>query len=234
MMVRIDIHRFCGLSCCSYVALKSYCTAAHTTTSECILIYTIGSSLSRNVVNCVKHKNCQLPRRSINRKASHHLQNPSYLKSESKRINRNQAMSDSTHPTSASGGEDGLQGNTSPAADDNKVKVHFMAVGSAPMMKKTKFLIGANQQFSSVISFLRKMLKMGNESSLFLYCNSAFAPGPDECVGDLRDCFNTRGELVINYSLQVRHHEDSIVMPLHCIALYFTLYCIAWQHRLHG
>jgi ubiquitin-like protein ATG12 len=76
---------------------------------------------------------------------------------------------------------------------------------SGEMMKKTKFLIGANQPFSSVISFLRKMLKMGNESSLFLYCNSAFAPGPDECVGDLRDCFNIRGELVINYSLQVSH-----------------------------
>ena len=109
-------------------------------------------------------------------------------------------MSDATaaHPASPD-----PNGNTAYPPDD-KVKVHFMAVGSAPMMKKTKFLIGANQPFSSVIAFLRKMLKMGNESSLFLYCNSAFAPGPDECVGDLRDCFSIRGELVINYSLQVR------------------------------
>ncbi|CAB9505117.1 like protein ATG12 [Seminavis robusta] len=92
------------------------------------------------------------------------------------------------------------QGN--PAAEE-KVKVHFVAVGSAPMMKKTKFQIGADQRFSSVITFLRKILKLsGTGSSLFLYCNSAFAPGPDECVGDLRDCFNVRGELVINYSLQ--------------------------------
>jgi ubiquitin-like protein ATG12 len=113
-------------------------------------------------------------------------------------------MSDSAQP--AASGENGHA--------DDKVKVHFMAVGMAPLMKKTKFLIGANQPFSSVISFLRKMLKMGNESSLFLYCNSAFAPGPDECVGDLRDCFNIRGELVINYSLQV--------------SSYRLFYCIAW------
>ena len=90
------------------------------------------------------------------------------------------------------------------AAAEDKVKVHFVAVGSAPIMKKTKFLIGANQRFSSVTTFLRKMLKLsGSGSSLFLYCNSAFAPGPDELVGDLRDCFNIRGELVIHYSFQV-------------------------------
>ena len=93
--------------------------------------------------------------------------------------------------------------NTSTTAED-KVKVHFVAVGSAPIMKKTKFLIGASNRFSSVIAFLRKMLKLTDSgSSLFLYCNSAFAPGQDELVGDLRDCFAIRGELVINYSFQV-------------------------------
>jgi ubiquitin-like protein ATG12 len=47
------------------------------------------------------------------------------------------------------------------------------------------------------------MLKMtGSGGSLFLYCNSAFVPSPDELVGDLNDCFSVRGELVIHYSLQ--------------------------------
>lgn len=92
--------------------------------------------------------------------------------------------------------------NAATAAED-KVKVHFVAVGSAPIMKKTKFLIGASQRFSSVTAFLRKMLKLaGGGSSLFLYCNSAFVPGPDELVGDLRDCFHVGGELIIHYSLQ--------------------------------
>ena len=92
---------------------------------------------------------------------------------------------------------------TPPTTADEKVKVHFVAVGSAPIMKKTKFLIGSQQRFSSVTTFLRKMLKMNGSSALFLYCNSAFAPGPDELVADLRDCFNVRGELVLHYALQV-------------------------------
>ena len=86
---------------------------------------------------------------------------------------------------------------------DDKVKVHFVAVGSAPIMKKTKFQIRADQRFAAVTAFLRKMLKLQDcGSSLFLYCSSAFVPGPDELVGDLRDCFSVRDELVIHYSLQ--------------------------------
>jgi ubiquitin-like protein ATG12 len=86
-----------------------------------------------------------------------------------------------------------------------KVKVHFVAVGSAPIMKKTKFQIGADQRFATVTAFLRKMLRLqdaGNSSSLFLYCQSAFVPGPDELVGDLKASFSVRDELVIHYSLQ--------------------------------
>ena len=83
----------------------------------------------------------------------------------------------------------------------DKVKVHFVPVGSAPIMKKTKFQIAANQRFAAVHAFLKKILKL-NGDSLFLYCNSAFCPGPDELVGDLNECFSKRGELVIHYSLQ--------------------------------
>eukprot|EP00934_Nitzschia_sp_Nitz4_P004822 Nitzschia sp. Nitz4//scaffold171_size48012//5652//5996//NITZ4_007118-RA/size48012-exonerate_protein2genome-gene-0.55-mRNA-1//-1//CDS//3329538680//4812//frame0 len=82
-----------------------------------------------------------------------------------------------------------------------KVKVHFVPVGSAPILKKTKFQIGADQRFASVHAFLRKVLKLQGDS-LFLYLSSAFCPGPDERVGDLDECFSKRGELVIHYSLQ--------------------------------
>ena len=87
----------------------------------------------------------------------------------------------------------------------DKVKVHFVAVGSAPIMKKTKFQISADQRFSAVVAFLRKMLKMRNNdngSSLFLYVQSAFVPSHEELIGDLRDCFSVQDELVIHYSLQ--------------------------------
>jgi ubiquitin-like protein ATG12 len=84
----------------------------------------------------------------------------------------------------------------------DKVKVHFVAVGSAPILKKTKFQIGADQRFAAVNIFLRKILKLPDSASLFLYCHSAFVPAPDHLVGDLRDSFAVRDELVINYSLQ--------------------------------
>jgi ubiquitin-like protein ATG12 len=83
-----------------------------------------------------------------------------------------------------------------------KVKVHFLAVGSAPILKKTKFQVSRDQRFGSVQTFLRKVLKLQNGESLFLYLQSAFCPGPDELVGDLDACFSKRGELVIHYSLQ--------------------------------
>jgi len=106
----------------------------------------------------------------------------------------------------------------------DKVKVHFVAVGSAPILKKSKFQINADQRFAAVTAFLRKVLKLSDTqqdsannssgtttnhhqqqlsgSSLFLYVNSAFVPGPEERVGDLRDCFSVRDELVVHYSLQ--------------------------------
>uniref|UniRef100_A0A6U2ITK3 Ubiquitin-like protein ATG12 n=1 Tax=Pseudictyota dubia TaxID=2749911 RepID=A0A6U2ITK3_9STRA len=91
-----------------------------------------------------------------------------------------------------------------PAGGGGKVKVHFVAVGSAPLMKKTKFAVASDQRFAFVASFLRRMLKLGTDSgdSLFLYVNSAFVPSPDELLGDLNECFSVRGELVVHYALQ--------------------------------
>ena len=95
-----------------------------------------------------------------------------------------------------------------------KIKVHLVAVGSAPILKKSKFLMNANDQFGVANTFLRKILRMQisttttttsaapSSSSLFLYINAAFVPSPDERIGDLYDCFGIRGELVIHYSLQ--------------------------------
>jgi len=107
-------------------------------------------------------------------------------------------MADSTSDEKA-------ESNTAAAAsaasstNSSKVKVHLVAVGSAPILKKTKFQISADQRFASVIQFVRKMLKV---DTVFLYCHSAFVPAPDQLVGDLRDCLAVRDELVIHYSLQ--------------------------------
>eukprot|EP00986_Skeletonema_menzelii_P020160 scaffold30403_cov154-Skeletonema_menzelii.AAC.1 len=104
----------------------------------------------------------------------------------------------------------------------NKIKVHLVAVGSAPILKKNKFLMNRTDNFGVAISFLRKRLKLpdgsstaaaaanstaastsssttsspsSSSSSLFLYINSAFVPCPTEQIGDLYDCFGMREEL---------------------------------------
>ena len=105
---------------------------------------------------------------------------------------------------------------------DDKVKIHFVAVGSAPILKRTKFQISADQRFAAVHVFLRKLLKLpsidshsgsgigigssntNSRNNLFLYCCSAFVPSPDHLVGELRDSFANvhTNELVIHYSIQ--------------------------------
>lgn len=83
-----------------------------------------------------------------------------------------------------------------------KVKVHFVAVGCAPLMKKNKFQIDGDQRFAAVNTFLRKVLKLQRGDALFLYSSSAFVPSPDALVGEVNDAFSVRGELVLHYSLQ--------------------------------
>lgn len=89
-----------------------------------------------------------------------------------------------------------------PTPLEDKVKVHFVAVGSAPILKKAKFQISADKRFSAVYSFLRKILKLPDSTGLFLYCQSAFCPSPDQFVGDLKEAFAVRDELIVHYSLQ--------------------------------
>jgi len=93
-----------------------------------------------------------------------------------------------------------------PLSPQEKIKVHFVPVGNAPIMKRTKFQIGTDgreKKFASLNVFLRKILKLTPDQALFLYLNAAFVPNSTESLRDLNDCFATaRGELVIHYALQ--------------------------------
>lgn len=81
-----------------------------------------------------------------------------------------------------------------------KIKIHFKAVGSAPIMRRNKFQITATEEFHAVDTFLRAQLRLRRQDPLFIYCNSAFAPSPDQVLGSLFECFALGGELIINYS----------------------------------
>jgi len=66
-----------------------------------------------------------------------------------------------------------------------KVVVLFKPVGSAPALKRSEYQIGSAQKFESVVRSLRRLLKVKETDSLFLYINNSFAPSLDEIVGNL-------------------------------------------------
>lgn len=81
-----------------------------------------------------------------------------------------------------------------------KCQLKFRPIGGAtPGLKQSVYKIAETQQFSVVVKFLRKHLKVKN-SQLFCYINS-FAPGLDETVGSLHNRFAIRGELTISYCI---------------------------------
>lgn len=87
-----------------------------------------------------------------------------------------------------------------------KVKVRFKAVGSAPILKKTRYSVERHQKISVLRYFLLKQLGIQDETeagNLFIYCQSSFSPNPSQLIGDLHDMFKETfsSELVIDYSL---------------------------------
>ncbi|CCI47725.1 unnamed protein product [Albugo candida] len=82
-----------------------------------------------------------------------------------------------------------------------QLTLQFVAVGNAPLLQKTKFTINANDTLSVVYDFLRKQLQLRDSDALFLYCNRAFAPAPDQLLFDLAKCFSIDNVLILNYSL---------------------------------
>ena len=87
---------------------------------------------------------------------------------------------------------------TSPVKE-GKVVVHFRHVGSAPVLKQQKYKVPGNAKFEVATQLLRSKLNLEPNASLFLYCNSAFAPSPDELIDDVAACFHVGGVLVLNY-----------------------------------
>ena len=110
------------------------------------------------------------------------------------------------------------------AVKDGKVIVNFKHTGDAPILRTAKFKVPADAPFHTVTALLRKALGLQAQDPLvcarpphacplprsaqprpncrqFLYCNSAFAPPPDELVSDVAECFHVEGVLVLNYCL---------------------------------
>ena len=82
-----------------------------------------------------------------------------------------------------------------------KIKVQLMAVGRAPRLAQSKFIVQAKDSFRALFPVLRRLLQLRDDQALFVFVNSAFAPAPEDKFGDLFHCFGKTGTLIVNYSL---------------------------------
>ncbi|CAN0564320.1 unnamed protein product [Ectocarpus sp. 12 AP-2014] len=97
--------------------------------------------------------------------------------------------------------ERGVTSRIPPPATPEKVKVHFKPIANAPILRKSKFQVNSAWTCSELEASLRSMLQISDATPLFLYCNSAFEPSPDQSLSDLYKCFNVNKELLMNYSI---------------------------------
>uniref|UniRef100_A0A7S2HRQ0 Ubiquitin-like protein ATG12 n=1 Tax=Haptolina brevifila TaxID=156173 RepID=A0A7S2HRQ0_9EUKA len=86
-----------------------------------------------------------------------------------------------------------------PVRADGKVVVQFRNAGGAPVLAQQKYKMSASAKFEVATQLLRSKLGLGADAPLFLYCNSAFAPPPDELMSDVASCFHVGGVLILNY-----------------------------------
>jgi ubiquitin-like protein ATG12 len=84
-------------------------------------------------------------------------------------------------------------------ADDAKVVVEFRSAGEAPLLKNKKYKVLRTNSFAEVQMQVRKQLKIEVSDPMYFYCGTAFRPNPNDNLGDLYDCFQTGGTLIVHY-----------------------------------
>jgi len=86
-------------------------------------------------------------------------------------------------------------------SESEKIEVLLRAVGSAPVLKKQKFMLSRSHQINFVINFLsKKMFKPEDNERIFIYIHQSFSPTPDTNVGLLYDNYSSDNKLVLHYS----------------------------------
>ena len=79
--------------------------------------------------------------------------------------------------------------------------MHFRHAGGAPILKKPKGKFLASLRIYMVAEKLRELLQLQRSDPLFLFCNNAFAPPPDQLLGDVAEGFSVDGVLTLNYCI---------------------------------
>lgn len=110
-------------------------------------------------------------------------------------------MSASGVSESNNDGEGSVKNDVSDGAKPIQVKLQFLAVGGAPILKKNKFQVRDSMTIAEILGFLRKTLKIRDGDPLFLYLNSSFSPNLEQQIKSLHRAFQVNDELVIQYAV---------------------------------
>ena len=89
---------------------------------------------------------------------------------------------------------------TEPQKAEEKVTIMLQATGNAPILKKKKCAVQSTKTVAWVIQMLRKMIKMQDDESLFVYINQSFSPNLNRQIGNLYENFETNGKLILYYA----------------------------------
>ncbi|XP_049789005.1 autophagy protein 12-like [Schistocerca nitens] len=81
----------------------------------------------------------------------------------------------------------------------HKIDILMKATGNAPILKRKRWAVEPDKKIGWITEFFKKHLRLEKSESLFLYVNQAFAPAPDNTVGNLYECYGIDGKLVIHY-----------------------------------
>nr|XP_015917303.1 autophagy protein 12-like isoform X2 [Parasteatoda tepidariorum] len=92
------------------------------------------------------------------------------------------------------------QSEQSSSAKASKVTLWLKPTGNAPILKNKKWTVEKNCTMAKVIGFLKKYMHLDASASIFLYVNQSFSPSLDHEVGNVYECFNINGKLVLHYS----------------------------------
>lgn len=83
---------------------------------------------------------------------------------------------------------------------EKKIEIILKNVGSAPVPKKSKWVVRASSTVSDISKFVIKYLNLDKDQSLFIYVNQSFAPALDQTIENLFDCFESDKKLVLYYA----------------------------------
>ncbi|ELT92179.1 hypothetical protein CAPTEDRAFT_182898 [Capitella teleta] len=122
-------------------------------------------------------------------------------------------MSESSHTSAAEGEHSGgghgdsesvgsnSSSNTSSPAIQAKSKVDILlkATGDAPIIKQKKWTVDRSKKIGYVAVFVKKLLKIKPQESLFFYVSQSFAPALDTELGTIYDNFGADGKLILHY-----------------------------------